>query len=222
MQGPFLQKMLRESNPEQVLIKTLLIVSQLARIARTGNEAMSGNYELIHRADIYGHLRKLFSHPDPGVRMRLCSLIGSLPHHAVCVMCTMLLPGECCRRVVWLVSIRVRMSAGNLCRHSAYFYRHLDTHDIITPIIERCRDPDSHTRKFACFAFGNAAFHNDSLYRKLAPGIPSLVASLYDQEIKTRVNAAGALGNLARNGDGLLREMIQANAVKVIEAPSDF
>eukprot|EP00892_Ulva_mutabilis_P007689 jgi/Ulvmu1/5292/UM022_0086.1 len=179
MQATFLQKMLRESNPEQVLIKTLLIVSQLARIARTGNEAMSGNYELIHRADIYGHLRKLFSHPDPGVRMRLCSLIG------------------------------------NLCRHSAYFYRHLDTHDIITPIIERCRDPDSHTRKFACFAFGNAAFHNDSLYRKLAPGIPSLVASLYDQEIKTRVNAAGALGNLARNGDGLLRDMIHANAVKV-------
>lgn len=76
MHGPFLQKLLRDSNPEQVLIKTLLIISQLARIARTGNEVMAGNYELIHRADIYGLLRKLFSHSDPGVRMRLCSLIG--------------------------------------------------------------------------------------------------------------------------------------------------
>lgn len=106
-------------------------------------------------------------------------------------------------------------AAGNLCRHSAYFYQHLDANDIIPPIIERCSDPDSQTRKFACFAFGNAAFHNDSLYRKLAPGISSLVASLYDKEIKTRINAAGALGNLARNGDSLVRDMINANAVKV-------
>lgn len=115
---------------------------------------------------------------------------------------------------IWVLSVG-DAAAGNLCRHSAYFYQHLDAHDIIPPIIERCSDPDSQTRKFACFAYGNAAFHNDSLYRKLAPGITSLVASLYDQEIKTRVNAAGALGNLARNGNTLVGDMINANAVKV-------
>lgn len=79
MNGPFLQKLLRDNNPEQVLIKTLLMLSQLARIARTGDSVMAGNYELIHRADVYSHLRKLFSHPDAGVRMRLCSLIGVPP-----------------------------------------------------------------------------------------------------------------------------------------------
>lgn len=91
MHGPFLQKLLRDSNPPQVLIKTLLMLSQLARIARTGNEVMPGNYELIHQADVYSHLRKLFSHPDSGVRLRLCSLIGvqlflprPTPHKTVC------------------------------------------------------------------------------------------------------------------------------------------
>lgn len=106
--------------------------------------------------------------------------------------------------------------SGNLCRHSAYFYRYLEHHDFLTPIIRCCGDSDSATRKFACFAFGNAAFHDGTLYRKLAQGIPSLVAALYDKENKTRVNAAGALGNLARNGDTVVPDMIKAGAVKVL------
>lgn len=109
----------------------------------------------------------------------------------------------------------VVLHAGNLCRHSAYFYKHLDAHDIIPSIIEKCSDEDNQTRKFACFAYGNAAFHNSDLYQKLAPGIPLLVKALFDPEVKTRVNAAGALGNLARNGDLLADHMISANAVKV-------
>ena len=59
-----------------MLVKTLLIISQMARIARVGSKTLGGNYELIHRADIYGALRRLFTHTDPGVRMRLCSLVG--------------------------------------------------------------------------------------------------------------------------------------------------
>lgn len=106
--------------------------------------------------------------------------------------------------------------AGNLCRHSAFFYRYLDHHDFLTPVIKCCGDSDSATRKFACFAFGNAAFHDGTLYKKLAQGIPKLVAALYDKENKTRVNAAGALGNLARNGDAVVPDMIKAGAVKVL------
>jgi hypothetical protein len=85
----------------------------------------------------------------------------------------------------------------------------------LTPVIKCCGDSDSATRKFACFAFGNAAFHDGTLYKKLSKGIPSLVAALYDKENKTRVNAAGALGNLARNGDAAVPDMIKAGAVKV-------
>jgi hypothetical protein len=76
MHGTFLQKLLRESNPEDILIKTLLIIGQMARIAKK-DSAMRHNYDLIHRADVYSALRKLFSHKAPVVRMRLCSLIGA-------------------------------------------------------------------------------------------------------------------------------------------------
>jgi hypothetical protein len=80
LQSHFLQKLLRESNPSVVLVKTLLIISQMARIARVGSKTLGGNYELIHRADIYSALRRLFTHTDPGVRMRLCSLVGATPN----------------------------------------------------------------------------------------------------------------------------------------------
>lgn len=57
-----------------------------------------------------------------------------------------------------------------------------------------CSDPDKHTRKFACFAVGNAGFHNDRLYEYLRPVLVPLVELLKDDEEKIRANAAGALG----------------------------
>lgn len=120
---------------------------------------------------------------------------------------------------------------GNRCRHSSRFYATLglplqlsQIPGIIDPaagaagrqsdallegelpglasiIVDCCSDSDPATRKFACFAIGNAAFHNASLYSLLAPSIPVLKQALTDSDDKTRANAAGALGNLARNGD---------------------
>lgn len=63
---------------------------------------------------------RLLTCPDPGVRSRVCNLLG------------------------------------NMCRHSAYFYGALERHGLLPPLIERCTDPDKTTRKFACFAIGNA------------------------------------------------------------------
>jgi hypothetical protein len=40
-------------------------------------------------------------------------------------------------------------------------------------------------RKFACFAVGNASFHNATAYEALKPGIPDLVLLLHDTEAKT-------------------------------------
>lgn len=54
------------------------------------------------------------------------------------------------------VRARVCNLVGNMCRHSAYFYGALDRHGLIGPLIDRCMDPDKATRKFACFAIGNA------------------------------------------------------------------
>lgn len=67
-------------------------------------------------------------------------------------------------------------------------------------------------RKFACFAIGNAGFHNGSLYEALRPAVAPLVALLSDDEEKTRANAAGALGNLVRNNNHLCDEVIQVRA----------
>lgn len=54
------------------------------------------------------------------------------------------------------VRARVCNLLGNLCRHSAFFYRHVERAGLLPPLIARCQDPDRSTRKFACFAIGNA------------------------------------------------------------------
>lgn len=54
------------------------------------------------------------------------------------------------------VRARVCNLLGNMCRHSAYFYTALDRHGLLPPLIQRCMDDDRSTRKFACFAIGNA------------------------------------------------------------------
>eukprot|EP00828_Plagiopyla_frontata_P043982 TRINITY_DN7037_c0_g1_i1.p1 TRINITY_DN7037_c0_g1~~TRINITY_DN7037_c0_g1_i1.p1 ORF type:complete len:157 (+),score=24.10 TRINITY_DN7037_c0_g1_i1:135-605(+) len=77
----------------------------------------------------------------------------------------------------------------------------------------RDRDNDQNTRKFACFAIGNAGFHSDKLYENLRPVIPSLVELLKDPEEKTRANAAGALGNFARNSKALTNDLIKYGAL---------
>lgn len=100
---------------------------------------------------------------------------------------------------------------GNRCRHSSRFYTTLATsiscNDSVTTIasllVACCSDADPMTRKFACFAIGNAAFHNPNLYQLLAPAIRPLKLALMDKDDKTRANSAGALGNLARNGGEL-------------------
>lgn len=55
-------------------------------------------------------------------------------------------------------SVRARVCnlVGNLCRHSAYFCEGLREAHVLPPLIARCGDSDRATRKFACFAIGNA------------------------------------------------------------------
>lgn len=103
---------------------------------------------------------------------------------------------------------------GNICRHSSFFYDLLLRHDLIAAAIRCCRDPDRNTRKFACFAVGNAGFHNDKLYLHLRPCVPLLVDLLKDPEEKTRANAAGALGNFVRNSDALCNDLIHNKALQ--------
>lgn len=124
---------------------------------------------------------------------------------------------------------------GNLCRHSDRFYSLLSTivinsqypslssiktTNVLNLIINCCNDNDSNTRKFACFAVGNAAFHSNELYSNLIKSIPFLRSALDDEDEKTRANAAGAIGNLVRNGNDLelimSKELIPEHLMKVV------
>ena len=64
-----------------------------------------------------------------------------------------------------------------------------------------------------CCSVGNAAFHSAELYPYLTDSIPALLSALDDIEEKTRANAAGALGNLVRNGSKLATELCRFGVV---------
>ena len=83
-------------------------------------------------------------------------------------------------------------------------------------LIALCADSDRAVRKFACFAIGNAGFHDASLYPALRPAVPPLVGLLRDEEDRTRANAAGALGNLVRNSSALCRDVLAAGALQAL------
>ena len=100
---------------------------------------------------------------------------------------------------------------GNLCKHSNEYHGLLKDNGLLDLLANACADPDASVRKFACFAVGNAGFHNGDLYRHLQPCIAPLVDCLSDSDSKTRANAAGALGNLARNGPHLTAELIRCH-----------
>lgn len=103
---------------------------------------------------------------------------------------------------------------GNICRHSSFFYDLILDHGLVAAAINCCKDPDRNTRKFACFAVGNAGFHSAKLYEDLRPCVKLLVDLLSDSEEKTRANAAGALGNFVRNSELLCMDLIRYGALK--------
>lgn len=67
-------KVLDVSNSENLLIDTLSLISQLARISKDF-------YEPIHQVNMYDELNALIQHDDPGVRAKVCNLIGNLCRH---------------------------------------------------------------------------------------------------------------------------------------------
>ena len=107
---------------------------------------------------------------------------------------------------------------GNVCRHSGYFYATFARLRVVASLAARCVDPDAATRKFACFALGNAGFHGDALYGDLRAAVGPLTRSTRDGEEKTRANAAAALGNLVRNSDALCDDLIRENALEALVA----
>ncbi|KAK3042781.1 hypothetical protein RJ639_001054 [Escallonia herrerae] len=134
------------------------------------------------------------------------------------------------------VTLDVLMIVSDLARMDKGFYEYIDgadildllkdflvhedpnaKHHIIALLIDRCADPDKRTRKFACFAIGNAAYHNDLLYEELRRSIPQLADLLLSsEEDKTKSNAAGALSNLVRNSNKLCEDIVSKGAMQAL------
>jgi fused-like protein len=111
-----------------------------------------------------------------------------------------------------VIKSRVCNLIGNMCRHTDFFYEEIKKNGLINPLLKCCYDQDKNTRKFACFAIGNAAFLNEKLYDHFRPIIPRMVELLQDPEDNTRANSAGALGNFVRCGDSLCADIISNRA----------
>ena len=75
-----------------------------------------------------------------------------------------------------------RVLAHRLCARMGaaadYFYEALERHGLLAAIIRCAQDDDANTRKFACFALGNGAFHSAALYPALRSAIAPLMACL--------------------------------------------
>lgn len=67
-------RLLSRENSPSLIVDTLSLISQLARISKEF-------YEPIHNANIYGDLSTLISHDDAGIRAKVCNLIGNLCRH---------------------------------------------------------------------------------------------------------------------------------------------
>ena len=184
--------------PRDVVVDTLVIVSHLAR-------SSADYYSAILEVGMTRELRALLWHPEGTVRAKVCNLLGNLCKHSdtfYSFLTESLEPyqfnGD--SEDMWLARNCDRLNRGN-------------DHTLLTHLIVHCKDPDSNTRKFACFAVGNAAFHSAKLYKELEKAIQFLVQVLEnDEEHKTRANAAGALGNLVRNSDELCVALVDSGA----------
>ncbi|XP_035846077.1 serine/threonine-protein kinase TIO isoform X2 [Helianthus annuus] len=106
---------------------------------------------------------------------------------------------------------------GSMCRHNSYFYDLYAKYNIVSLLVDRCYDGDKHTRKFACFAISNAAFHNDFLYEELSRCIPRIANLLLSEEdYKTKGNACGIFSNLVRHSNKFCNDLVSKGAMQAM------
>ena len=222
---------LRETTPAPLAIGALVIFSQLAR-------ASAGNYDGLRAAGVPSGLGALLAHADATVRAKACNLVGNLCRHSAFFYAALrerrtsgggandgdgwpplgrareaILPPPTGKRDQRQLEDEERRPRRRRDWRLPHEGGSAGEKSIVDRLVDLCADRDPSARKFACFAVGNAAFHSDALYTDLAPAVAPLVAALDDPEEKTRANAAGALGNLVRNGGALSADLARRGGV---------
>eukprot|EP00466_Bigelowiella_natans_P014977 jgi/Bigna1/126266/aug1.2_g974 len=170
--------------PPEILVETLVILSHLARIAR--DPSLAKRLPRPHYIEESLHEAELYS-----------SLRDLLSHEYESVR------AKACNLL------------GNLCRNSRFFYPHIKEHKLVPPLIRCCSDSNAAVRTFAVVAIGNLGFHGADLYKDLEEAVGVLEENLHDKpSAKMRANAAGALGNLVRNGGHLVKMLVEKGVVE--------
>ena len=151
---------LDSGNPESLLVDTLSLISQLARISKEF-------YKPIHQANMYTELKNLIEHDDPNVRAKVCNLLGNLWRHTGFFYDKLLANG--------LIKAAIErwtdpdpntrkfacFAVGNAAFHNAHLYESLKPW--VPLLVELLKDPEEKTRANAAGALGNFVRNSDTL-----------------------------------------------------------
>eukprot|EP01059_Diplonema_ambulator_P005285 TRINITY_DN15032_c0_g1_i3.p1 TRINITY_DN15032_c0_g1~~TRINITY_DN15032_c0_g1_i3.p1 ORF type:complete len:990 (+),score=312.20 TRINITY_DN15032_c0_g1_i3:300-3269(+) len=189
-----IHRLLNSSNPEQLLIDTLNIVSQLARLNQE-------NYGAIHKADLYGLLSELIKHSDANVRAKVCNLLGNLCRHSNAFYEHLRKHGlideiiKKCKDPNVSVRKFACFAVGNAGFHNDALYNELRSS--VPALIMLLSDAEEKTRANASGALGNLLRNSGALAQDLIRegAIQALIKTLKTDAGSARKIALFSLGN---------------------------
>lgn len=131
--------LLNHENPQSLIVDTLNILSQLARISKF-------YYDNIHMIDIYAELKKLIVHREPAVRAKVCNFIGNICRHSA-YFYEMLLKNdliaaciESCKDPDKATRKFACFAVGNAGFHNGTLYEHL--RPVVPLLVDLLKDPE--------------------------------------------------------------------------------
>ncbi|KAL0478209.1 serine/threonine-protein kinase TIO [Acrasis kona] len=186
--------LLRPTNSPVIIVDSLLIISQLARISKDF-------YKDIAAADVCKYINDLLKHPDGGVRSKTCNLIGNMCRHSFffyeALQKCNALPElvKKCRDPDQNTRKFACFAIGNASFHNDTLYASLK--DCIPPLIDLLSDPEEKTRANAAGALGNLVRKSDQLVPELIKqgALTGLLKTLRDEGTSARKIALFSLGN---------------------------
>ena len=156
--------LLSSENPSYLIVDTLSLISQLARLSKD-------NYESIHSSNIYQPLKKLIDHSDSAVRSKVCNLIGNICRHSSFFYDLLIDHGliqaaiNCCRDPDRNTRKFACFAVGNAGFHNSKLYEVL--RPCVPLLVELLNDPEEKTRANAAGALGNFVRNSDLLCGEL-------------------------------------------------------
>eukprot|EP00760_Papus_ankaliazontas_P004819 PhM_4_TR12180/c0_g1_i1/m.12855/K06228/FU; fused len=159
-----LRRMLGKNSPTPVIVDTVNLLSQLARMSKD-------YYNALHQADFYDSLSALTRSSDANVRSKTCNLLGNMFRHSPFFNEHLLRAGlikeliERCSDTDRNTRKFACFAIGNAAFHTDALYPHLK--GVIPALIKLLSDPEEKTRTNACGAIGNLIRNGPSLCTEL-------------------------------------------------------